>query len=127
MRTLTNFGLLLISIILGAITIPIGFAANFVILFIKANFKAWWRRLGDYFLIFAVAIDVTGNVALGPLLNLILITKGGYKFGNRKETISSVLGKNKKTMTLKPLGSWLSNVLDKIDPNHVLNAIDNNV
>lgn len=127
MRTLLNFGLLILAIILGAITIPIGSIANIFILMIKGNVKAWWNRLGDYFLIFAIAIDVTGNVSLGPLLNLIAIKKDGYKFGNRKETISSALGKNKKMNTLTKFGLYLSNLLDRIDPNHVLNSIDINV
>lgn len=124
METLKNIGLFIIAIILGCITIPIGFISSLFITIYKRNIKAWWNRIGQYFLILAITIDIFGNVALEPLFNLILIKKEGYKFGNRKETISSVLGKNKKQNTLTKKGIKLSNLLDRIDPNHVLNSID---
>jgi hypothetical protein len=127
MKTFQSILLFIIAVILGCITIPIGIVSSFFILIYKANIAAWWNKLGEYFLIFSIAIDVAGNVALGPLFNLIMIKKNGYKFGNRKETISSVLGKNKKLNTLTKKGLILSNILDKIDPNHVLDSIDNNV
>lgn len=81
----------------------------------------------DYLRSLAVAIDRMGNVILAPLFNKILITKEGYKFGNGKETMSSVIGKNEKTLTLKELGIWLSLLLDWMDENHCENSIDNNV
>jgi hypothetical protein len=55
----------------------------------------------------ALAKDQLGNVILAPLLNKLLITKAGYKFGNRKETISGVIGKNYLTFRS-------NNILDKI-------------
>lgn len=75
----------------------------------------------------ALSIDMTGNVLLAELLNDIIIKDNGYKFGNRKETISSVLGKNKQKGTLKRLGKIFANILDNIDKNHCINSIDNNV
>lgn len=81
----------------------------------------------DVFYTLAIVIDMGGNVAGANLFNDILIVKDGYQFGNRKETISSVLGKNKHDNTLKPLGRWLANTLDFIDENHCLRSIDNNV
>jgi hypothetical protein len=44
-------------------------------------------------------------------------------FGNKKETISSVIGKNKLTNTLSPLGKALNAFLNYIDKNHSLNSI----
>lgn len=127
MKTIKSILLFIIAIILGCITIPLGMFSSFILLFLKANFKVWWNRIGEYFLIFAIAIDVAGNVALAPLFNLLMIKKNGYKFGNRKETISSALGKNKKLNTLTKKGLLLSNILDKIDPNHIFDSIDNQV
>lgn len=127
MNTLSKIGLFLLSLVLGILTIPIGMIINLFLLFVKANIKEWWNRLGDYFLIFAIAIDVTGNVALAPILNKLFIKKEGYKFGNRKETISSALGKNKELGTLNKYGIWISDILDALDPNHVLKSIDNKV
>lgn len=75
----------------------------------------------------ALSIDMTGNVLLAELLNDIIIKDNGYKFGNRKETISSVLGKNKQKGTLKILGKVFADLLDRIDKNHCINSIDDNV
>jgi ADP-ribose pyrophosphatase YjhB (NUDIX family) len=58
------------------------------------------------------------------LLNLLWIKKGGYLFGNRDETISSALGRNKKLGMLTIFGKGIDAFLDAIDPNHSLNSID---
>jgi hypothetical protein len=58
------------------------------------------------------------------LLNLLWIKKNGYQFGNPDETVSSVIGKNLKNESLSSFGKVISNILDKIDPNHSLNSID---
>jgi hypothetical protein len=81
----------------------------------------------------ALAKDQLGNVILAPLLNKLLITKAGYKFGKRKETISSVIGKNYLTSTLTKKGfsngMFWYNFLEKTDPkpNHCIRAIDYNI
>ena len=72
----------------------------------------------------AVAIDSAGNVLLVELFNDSLISEEGHKFGDRKETISYVLGKNKKTNTLKRLGRLLCGLLNKIEKNHCEKAIE---
>jgi len=53
-----------------------------------------------------------------------MILKGGYKFGNRDETISSVLGKNIEMNTLSKFGKGLNSILDVIELGHSLNSID---
>ena len=58
------------------------------------------------------------------LFNDILIKIGGYKFGNRQETISSVLGKNQRSNTLTRAGRILRFILDFIDKDHCLNSIN---
>jgi hypothetical protein len=75
----------------------------------------------------AEAIDRFGNVLCAPLFNNILINKLGYKFGKGKETISSVLGKNIQVNCLTKLGLFLSNVLNKLQKDHCINSIDNNI
>lgn len=72
----------------------------------------------------ATSIDVLGNVVCSELFNQVLINKNGYKFGNRKETISSCIGKNKRADTLTKIGLILSAILDFIDKNHSLDSID---
>jgi hypothetical protein len=59
------------------------------------------------------------------LLNDVLLikNKNTYYFGNKKETISSVIGKNSLTGTLAPLGKALNAFLNFIDKGHTLNSI----
>lgn len=93
------------------------------------------RDLDTYMGHLAYALDEGGNVIIAPLANLILIKKGGYKFGNWRESISSVLGKNKENITHVPgvdpasgtltrLGYKIYFVLDKIRKNHCENSIE---
>ena len=72
----------------------------------------------------ARSIDVFANVEAQELFNDILIKTGGYKFGNKLETISSVLGKNQRDGTLTKVGTGLRILLDKIEKDHCLLAIN---
>jgi ADP-ribose pyrophosphatase YjhB (NUDIX family) len=89
-----------------------------------AIFKKGFRGLGEYFLQIAISIDQLGNVLMQHLLNLLWVKPGGYAFGNRDETISSALGRNKRSGTLTVFGRGIDAILDRIDPNHSLNSID---
>lgn len=115
-----GISLLFISIILFTITIPIGFIYG---LFYKLFTKSI-KGIGDFSLKISISIDQMGNVIMQHLLNEIMILKGGYKFGNRDETISSVLGKNLETQTLSKLGNALNSLLDYLEAGHSLNSID---
>jgi hypothetical protein len=46
------------------------------------------------------------------------------KFGNEDETISGVIGKNKRLNTLTFAGRLLDKLLDTIDKNHSIDAIE---
>ena len=48
----------------------------------------------------------------------------GYKSGNPDESISSVVGKNKKLGTLKPLGKAVDWMLERLDEGHSIDAIE---
>ena len=73
----------------------------------------------------ALVLDEVGNVTMQHLLNdLLLIQKEHtYLFGNKNETISSVIGKNSLTNTLSPLGRALNSFLNFLDKDHSLNSI----
>ena len=71
-----------------------------------------------------ISIDQLVNVSMQYLLNHVMIVTGGYKFGNRDETISSVIGKNIERNTLSKVGRLFNFVLDIIDAGHSLNSID---
>ena len=115
-------GLLLfcISIILLLITGPLGFIYGIF----HSLFTQVFSGIGEFLLKIAISIDQLGNVLMQHLLNLLWIKKNGYRFGNRDETISSVLGKNKQNATLTGFGKVIDKILDIIDPDHSLNSID---
>tara|TARA_R110000824_G_scaffold308292_3_gene495804 strand:+ start:180 stop:563 length:384 start_codon:yes stop_codon:yes gene_type:complete len=72
----------------------------------------------------ARSLDVLFNVIGADMLTDILIKEGGYKFGNKKETISSVIGKNHRIDTLTVFGKFLRWLLDKIEKDHCRDAIN---
>jgi 8-oxo-dGTP diphosphatase len=116
--------LAMVSILLSALLFPLGLLITFFINLYKRRWIFSFKRLDEQFLSIATSIDASGNVVCKDLFNLILIQKGGYEFGKRKETISSALGKNQRDNTLTHTGKVIAFILDKIDPNHCLKSID---
>lgn len=112
--------LFLISIVLLTVTGPIGFIYGFF----RTLFRNGFKGIGEYLLKIAISVDQLGNVMMQHLLNSLWVKKGRYNFGNRDETISSALGRNKKLGTLTGFGNWIDKLLDIIDPEHSLNSID---
>lgn len=90
---------------------------------IKAIINSDFRQLKVWFYGSARSIDMFGNVIGADLFNDIFITKDGYKFGKRGETISSVLGKNQLNDTLTIWGNRLRKILDFIETDHCLLSI----
>ena len=72
----------------------------------------------------AISIDQKGNVIMSVLFNDILRKSGGHRFGDPDETISMVLGINKRDNTLTWLGSFIAKILNKIEKDHVEKSID---
>lgn len=122
MKLIVNFILAFIAYTGITILMPIGFCITIVVFVSKRKYKI----LSKYFYNCAVALDQLGNVTLQHILNFLFIYKNGYKFGHTDETISSVLGKNKKQQKLTVLGKWLDYILEKIEPNHTIKSIEEN-
>lgn len=91
---------------------------------LKYIFTGNKKMLAVWFYRTAREIDLFANVVGAEFWNAVFIIDGGYKFGNPKETISSVLGKNQRDKTLTLLGDGLRWVLDRIDKDHCLNSIN---
>ena len=121
MSLLMSFLLFCIAIVLLIFTTPIGF----LYAVLRQLFFGKLKSLSVYFLEVAISIDNTGNVMMQHLLNdfLLIKQKDTYYFGNKKETISSVIGKNSLTNTLSPLGKALNTILNWIDKDHSFNSI----
>jgi 8-oxo-dGTP diphosphatase len=117
--------LTIIAVLLTVLLFPIGILLTLFINLYKRRWRYAYKNLNEQFISIATSIDASGNVIFEDLFNLLLIKGSGYKFGNRKETISSVLGKNQRDKTLTLIGTALANILDMLDKNHCLNSIDN--
>ena len=116
-----SFILFGIAFVLLVTTTPIGF----VYALLRQLFLGKIKTLQIYFIEVALALDHAGNVIMQHILNDTLLIKNTntYQFGNKKETISSVIGKNHLTNTLSPLGKALNSFLNFIDKDHSLNSI----
>ena len=116
-----SFLLFSIAFVLVVTTTPIGF----VYALLRQLFFGKAKTLQIYFIEVALALDNAGNVIMQHLLNdtLLINNTNTYQFGNKKETISSVIGKNHLTNTLSPLGKALNSFLNFIDKDHSLNSI----
>ena len=119
--SIKSFLLFGIAFVLVVTTTPIGF----VYALLRQLFVGKIKTLQIYFIEVALALDNAGNVIMQHLLNDTLLIKNTntYQFGNKKETISSVIGKNHLTNTLSPLGKALNSFLNFIDKDHSLNSI----
>lgn len=82
------------------------------------------KNKNGYFKSSAINLDKFGNREFRTLLNKTLIIESGYQFGDIKETISGVLGKNQRDNTLSKTGKRLVWLLDKLDKNHAEKSID---
>ena len=118
---LMSFILFCNATLLLVITAPLGF----VYALIRQTGSSKAKSLNIYFIEMALVLDEVGNVTMQHLLNDILLVKHKhtYFFGNKSETISSVIGKNSLTNTLSPLGRALNSFLNFLDKDHSLNSI----
>jgi hypothetical protein len=120
-----GFILFFVAILLAVVIIPIGFVYAILFAMVRFNGVLFFKMMDRMLYLIAYSIDQLGNVVCSSLFNDLLITKEGCKFGHPDETISSVLGRNKKKRTLSKLGKKIACILNKIDPGHVEKAIEN--
>ena len=111
-----------IAFVLFFTTAPFGFLYAVV----RQSLVKRVHSLSIYFLELALALDNAGNVLMQHVLNdaLLIRNEKTYLFGNKMETISSVIGKNLVTHTLSPAGLLLNTFLHWIDKDHSLNSIN---
>lgn len=84
-----------------------------------------WEVVKSWLWSIAYALDQLGNVIVQHLFNVWMITpESSHHFGNPDETVSSVMGKNERAGTLSPSGKLLVSILHWLDPNHSIDAIE---
>lgn len=117
--------LFIIAIVLGSVLLPLGFAYMFINLLFTLSLKTCIKRYNDYLFAISYMIDLLANVVCSELFNDILIKKWSkYKFGEIRQTISYVLGKNLIECTLTKYGKWLQQALDMIEENHCIKSVE---
>jgi len=121
--------LLLVTVIMAPIKL-LGFTWAIVHLLVVGTFTYGyanaWTRFDGYCRTMAIADDQKGNAAMWPMFNTVMVKKGGYRFGNPDETISSVFGKNQLKGKLTKFGRFIGvTVLNKLEKDHSINSIDN--
>ncbi len=118
---LMSFLLFCVALLLVITTAPFGF----LYAIIRQTISAKSKSLNIYFIEVALVLDEVGNVMMQHFLNdtLLITSTETYYFGNKSETISSVIGKNSLTNTLSPLGRALNSFLNFLDKDHSLNSI----
>ena len=106
MSLFKSFLLFCIAMLLFLITAPVGFLYAVM----RQTFAKSVNSLSVYFLELALALDNAGNVLMQHVLNDLLLIKNQktYLFGNKMETISSVIGKNLLSHTLSKTGLALN-------------------
>lgn len=120
MAKISGFILFVIAFILIIILTPIGM----IFTTIKCIFEYDLTSINRYYKDIAISLDQLGNVVMAGLMNIVLIKGEEHLFGNPDETISSVIGKNKVDNTLTLSGKILDWILNKIDTNHSIDAIE---
>lgn len=109
--------LLLIAFALFIALTPFAFLFGTISAIGKNELKSYWFRC-------AISIDKLGGSVGSYFFNVLLIKPNSYLFGNDKETISSVLGKNEKTNNLTLVGKILNLLLNALEKEHSKKSID---
>lgn len=101
------------------------FIIAYIIFLPLTGLNYWYvENKKGYFKSSAINLDKYGNREFRTILNKVLRTEEGHKFGNISETISGVLGKNERDNTLTKTGKKLVWVLNKLDKDHCFKSID---
>lgn len=138
---LINFILFILAITLFAVFLIPGFLFATYSIAWQKGFKGLHDYFSGLFGTIAIDVDRSGNFVLGPMLNYLFIRRNlshlygeyvikpedwdfyheyvvDHRFGDIRETISSVLGKNQRAENLTTMGRWMCGVLDRLDYNH---------
>ena len=104
--------------VLAMVVIPVGilFTVLDSLWFTAQNLvRTIWSLVYGFF----ACVSKVVSVCSGSFLTAAL-TKRGVPFGTH--SVSAVLGANQREKTLSRLGTWLSDYLDSIEPNHCKKA-----
>lgn len=122
-----GFILFLVATIFSIVLAPVAIVYALIESFYNRGVAFSFKKIDQFFQAIALSIDMSGNVFARELFDDILIYPSDNKFGNPRETISSVLGKNERDGKLTFLGKGLAGLLNVIDTDHCKNSIRENI
>ena len=109
--------------VVGLLLIPLGMLFSFTRAFLTVQWNPF-PKLKAYVNTLGVALSQLLNTTCSELFNDILITNQGFHFGNPDFTTSATLGINEREGELRPLGKAFVWVLNKVDENHCIKALE---
>ena len=119
--------LYIVSILLQLILVPLGILYGIAVSFYKRKFISGLQYANKKFLIVAISGDQFGNSVCRELFNSTLITKESTnRFGKINQTVSEVIGLNLLAGTLTKTGKFVNKLLDLIEKNHTIKAVESN-
>ncbi len=121
-KLIRNIILFFVAIILLSSIGVFGLIYTFIWSVINLKTISFIKYWSDLIYTINVGIDKIGNVLLGAFLNQFAIKKTDYKFGDIDDTISKALAKNLDNLT--PLGKFIVDILESIDPGHMKKSLD---
>lgn len=113
--------------IVSILLICAGIVLNTVMFVITIPLMIWQIRRINWTLYFwriASMMSQIGNAIHSAVFNTWFWEEDGYQSGNIDESISGVTGKNYRSGKLRRLGKVLRKILDKLDHNHSIEAVE---
>ena len=123
-RFLLSLAVLIGALMLAIVLAPVGILYTLFYCIRRLSMLKALGYVGNAMLSVAKGIDLLGNVICRDLFNATFIKAEGHAFGSNYETISKVLGLNKRDSTLTDAGRMLANLLNFLQPGHVERAAD---
>ena len=113
---LTNSLLVGVALVLMVILWPLQFITVLIRIVTGKAMNGYLYRVAE-------SLDQHGNAAYAHTLNFLFAKKEGWQHGDEDETISFVIGINKRNGHLTVFGRFIELVLDLIDAGHCEKAI----
>ncbi|MBB4117853.1 hypothetical protein GGR32_000125 [Mesonia hippocampi] len=126
-KTIGGILLIVLALFLFVVITPLALLWKIGVSITNPNRKAVdvFAGMATYFVEIAASFDQLGNAAFSGFLNWLCIAqeKESYKFGDKDETISEVLGWNYRLNSLSKFGKTLVKFLDFLDRQHCRKAM----
>lgn len=123
-----GFILFIVAIVLTSFVSVLSLVFTPIYYISTLKWKSGLKELNKWFYKVALSIDQTGNVLCAKTLQALLTKPlGAFQFGDEDDTVSYIIARNKNRNTLTAFGRFNGWILDKLEKNHLDNAIKNKI